>query len=143
MVVGSDLTITRHDPRPNDFAAPNVQSDANQSSQRTELIKAVKAVESGRLHLAAGHIRERSAAITKASLIIEELTASLNLERGGTLAADLRELYDYIQRRLTQANIEQADQPLAEVQSLIATLLEAWNQINPPELHSPRDIVDS
>jgi flagellar secretion chaperone FliS len=104
---------------------------------------ALEAVENGRLYLAKGKIRERSAAITKTTLILDELTASLDLDRGGKLAADLRELYDYMQRRLTQANIEQSDPPLAEVQSLISTLFDAWNQINPPELFSPLDVLDT
>ena len=118
------------------------------SSSPVELIRllykgALEAVENGRIFLAKGKIRERSAAITKATLILDELTASLDLDRGGKLAADLRELYDYMQRRLTQANIEQSDSPLAEVQSLISTLSEAWNQINPPELFSPLDVQDT
>ncbi len=118
------------------------------SSSPIELVRllykgALDAVESSRRHLANGKIRERSAAITKAALLIGELTASLDIVRGGKLAVDLRELYDYMQRRLTQANIDQADPPLAEVQSLITTLFEAWNQINPPELFSPGDVEDT
>ena len=118
------------------------------SSSPIELIRllykgALEAVEAARLHLAQGKIRERSAAITKATLILDELTTSLDLERGGKLAIGLRDLYDYMQRRLTQANIEQSDLPLADVQSLIATLFDAWNQINPVEFHSPSEVIDT
>lgn len=117
------------------------------SSSPIELIRllykgALEAVEAARLHLAHGKIRERSAAITKATLILDELSTSLDLERGGKLASGLRDLYDYMQRRLTQANIEQSDPPLADVRSLISTLSDAWNQINPPELHSPNEVID-
>ena len=103
---------------------------------------AIEAVQKSRLDLANGRIRERSAAITKAALILDELSASLDVERGGKLAADLRELYDYMQRRLLQANIDQAEPPLAEVQALIATLYDAWKQINPPEMLSRYDAED-
>ena len=117
------------------------------SSSPIELIRllykgALDSVESSRIFLAKGKIRERSAAITKAALIIDELSASLDFERGGKLAADLRELYDYMQRRLLQANIDQAEPPLAEVQALIATLYDAWKQINPPEMLSRYDAED-
>ncbi len=44
MDIGSELTITRLDPHTNDVAAPTTQPDANQISQRRELIKAVKAL---------------------------------------------------------------------------------------------------
>jgi len=44
MDIGSDLTITRLDPRPNDVATSTLQPDANQIAQRRELIKAVKAL---------------------------------------------------------------------------------------------------
>jgi hypothetical protein len=35
-------------------------------------------------------------------------------------------LYDYIQRRLLEANIQQSDAPLAEGLGLLSTLSEAW-----------------
>ena len=44
MAFGSELTITRLDPRPNDVATPSPQVDAKQISQRRELIAAVKAL---------------------------------------------------------------------------------------------------
>lgn len=118
------------------------------SSSPIELVRllykgALESVEKSRIFLATGKIRERSAVITKAGLILGELTASLDIERGGKLAADLRELYDYMQRRLVQANIDQADPPLAEVQSLITNLYDAWNQIDPPEALSTFGVEDS
>jgi flagellar protein FliS len=117
------------------------------SSSPIELIRllykgALDAVEKSRLHLANGRIRERSGAITKAALILDELTAALDIDRGGKLAVDLRELYDYMRRRLTQANIDQTDPPLAEVVALLTTLYEAWNQINPPHLLTAYDVED-
>ena len=118
------------------------------SSSPIELIRllykgALEAVEAARLHLSNGKIRERSTAITKATLILDELTVSLDLERGGKLAVGLRDLYGYMQRRLTQANIEQSDPPLADVLSLICTLNEAWSQIDPPEFHSSNEVIDT
>lgn len=104
---------------------------------------AIAAVESSRVHLAKGQIRPRSSAITKATLIIHELSGSLSVEQGGKLALDLRELYDYMQRQLTKANIEQSDGPLVEVHSLLTTLFDAWQQINPPELFNPNDFEDT
>jgi flagellar protein FlaG len=41
---GSNLTIQRTDPHPNDVVTPTTKPDANQISERRELIKAVKAL---------------------------------------------------------------------------------------------------
>jgi flagellar protein FliS len=94
---------------------------------------AIQAVRVARTALANGQIRERSAAITKACAIIQELTVSLNREEGGDVAANLAELYVYIHKRLGDANIEQADAPLAETEKLLSTLLEAWTQLQEEE----------
>lgn len=98
---------------------------------------AIQAVRVARTSLANGQIRERSAAITKACAIIQELTVSLNREEGGDIAANLAELYVYIHRRLGDANIEQSDGPLAETEKLLSTLLEAWVQLPEEQPEAP------
>ena len=90
---------------------------------------AIESVRAAQRHLASGRIRERSAAITKACAIVQELAISLNREEGGELAGNLAELYVYIHRRLGDANIEQTGAPLEEVERLLGTLLEAWTAI--------------
>lgn len=90
---------------------------------------AIRNVRLARTALANGQIRERSAAITNACAIVQELTVSLDKESGGEVAANLAELYVYIHRRLGDANIEQSDAPLAEAERLLQTLLEAWSQL--------------
>jgi flagellar protein FliS len=90
---------------------------------------ASEAVREGRRQLAAGEIAARSRAISRASAIVIELTASLDHERGEGIALRLAQLYDYILRRLTEANLQQEDAPLAEVLGLLATLSEAWDGI--------------
>ena len=90
---------------------------------------AIRSVRLARTSLANGQIRERSAAITKACAIVQELTVSLNREAGGEVAVNLAEIYVYIHRRLGEANIEQSDGPLAETEKLLSTLLEAWSHL--------------
>jgi len=99
---------------------------------------AIQAVRTARTALANGQIRERSAAISKACDIVQELTVSLDQQAGGDVAASLAELYVYIYKRLCDANIEQSDAPLAEVEKLLSTLQEAWSQLQEeqPEMAS-------
>jgi flagellar protein FliS len=90
------------------------------------------------LHLAAGRIAERSREISKAHAILVQLCGSLDHARGGTLSRSLAELYDYMQRRLLEANVRQAAAPLAEAENLLGTLLEGWDQIpTVPERGAP------
>lgn len=102
---------------------------------------ATVAVREARSHLAAGDIAARSRAISKAHAILAELTVSLDHQRGGDLSARLAQLYDYMMRRLLEANFRQIDEPLVEVLGLLATLGEAWDGIQ--EKDPPAERTDS
>lgn len=89
----------------------------------------------GAIAEARGAIRKRDViakgrAIGKAVRIIDEgLSAALNLDAGGTLAADLRSLYTYINLRLTQANLNSDEAALDECARLIEPLRSGWSAI--------------
>lgn len=71
-------------------------------------------------------------AIGKAIRIVESgLQLALNVEAGGETAQRLNALYGYITKRLLEANIQQSESMLAEVDGLLATLEEAWLGIAP------------
>jgi flagellar protein FliS len=92
-----------------------------------------QAVRESRRYLAAGQVVERSREINKACAIVIELVTSLDHERGGEISQRLAFLYDYMQRRLLQANMQQSDAPLADVLGLITTLSEAWAGVRQPQ----------
>ena len=89
-----------------------------------------QAVRDAREHLAGGRIAERSRAISKACEILTELAGSLDHSQAGEISQRLALLYDYMQRRLLDANMRQADEPLAEVLGLLTTLGEAWESVS-------------
>lgn len=96
---------------------------------------ALAKVEDARRHLAAKDIRARGRAVTQAIAAIDELDASLNRQIGGSISRNLAALYQYMRLKLLEANSRQEDAPLAEVESLLRTLAEAWNGIRPkPEV---------
>jgi flagellar protein FliS len=77
-----------------------------------------------------GNIEAKGEAIGRAVRIIEEgLKAGLNVEEGGQLAADLRDLYAYITVRLTYANRHNDEAAVAECARLIEPLSKAWAEI--------------
>ena len=91
-----------------------------------------KSVAEARLHLANGNVGARGQAISKAIRIVQSgLQMSLNVEAGGDLAERLNALYDYMARRLLEANVMQSEAMLVEVDGLLATLEEAWAAIGP------------
>ena len=93
----------------------------------------IEAVEKARQHLREGDIAARSGQITRAGAIIAHLTFSVNRDVDPAMGANLVELYDYMQRQLLRANLEQADRPLAEVGRLLSTLLEGFAACGPVE----------
>lgn len=93
---------------------------------------AAEAIASARQKLARGDIKGRSAAVTKAIEILAELSASLDHQHGGEVSARLAALYDYVQRRLLEGNLQQRDQPFAEAERILETLSDAWLQIQLP-----------
>jgi flagellar protein FliS len=94
----------------------------------------VAMVRDARRSLAAGDIRGRGHAITRAIAALDELDGSLDRKSGGSLSKNLARLYQYMRLRLVKANLEQQDAPLAEVEKLLQTLGEAWAAIRPHAL---------
>jgi flagellar secretion chaperone FliS len=90
---------------------------------------AIEAVRDARVCLAEKRIHDRSRAITKAQLILTELQHSLDFTHGGDLSVQLARLYDYMQRRLIDANFQQAEPPLVEVENLLETVRESWKEL--------------
>jgi flagellar protein FliS len=64
--------------------------------------------------------------LMKAQAIVNELNDTLDLERGGEVASNLRRIYEYMNRRLLEANIRKDVQPAREIQKLLREMLPAW-----------------
>ncbi|HZV93146.1 MAG TPA: flagellar export chaperone FliS [Caldimonas sp.] len=82
--------------------------------------------------LARRDVAEKGRAIGKAVRLIEEgLLAPLDLEAGGAIAANLRDLYQYMVYRLTMGNLHSDDAALADCAGLARTLSDTWTTIAP------------
>ena len=77
---------------------------------------------------------EAGESIGKAISIVDSLRVSLDVEKGGEIAKNLAQLYDYITRRLLEASVSQQPELLAEVASLLKDIKTAWDEI-PVEFH--------
>jgi len=76
-----------------------------------------------------GDIEMKSGRITAAINIIEELRSILDLKKGGELASNLDSLYDYMLRRLVQANMKNDVRMIEEVIELIREISAGWSEM--------------
>ena len=82
-------------------------------------------------HMERKSIAEKGANITSAIDIICGLQASLNHKPAPKIAGNFDALYDYMTRRLTEANFRNDPAMLDEVAGLMRELKEAWDAIAP------------
>ncbi|MEO8542347.1 MAG: flagellar export chaperone FliS [Betaproteobacteria bacterium] len=88
------------------------------------------AIGRARSALQRGDISAKGHQIGIAVRILDEgLRGGLNIEKGGELAGNLHDLYQYCVMRLTQANLRNDEQLLAEVQKLIEPVATGWKQM--------------
>ncbi|WP_294769467.1 flagellar export chaperone FliS [uncultured Rhodoferax sp.] len=79
----------------------------------------------------AGDIPGKCKHIDSAIRILEEgLIAPLDMERGGEIAVNLRNLYEYCVSRLVFANAKNDPAMLQEVKRLIEPVVSGWKQID-------------
>lgn len=93
---------------------------------------ALSAMKKAIILIEQGDIPGKGQAISKAINIISNgLQSSLNHEVGGDLAANLDSLYDYMTRRLLQANLHNDINAINEVVELLNNIADAWKEIGP------------
>ncbi len=67
--------------------------------------------------------------ISKALALLGQLNCTLDMERGGQVAQNLRALYEYMMNRLTLANATNDTAIIAEVAGLVDEIKSGWDQI--------------
>lgn len=79
--------------------------------------------------LARQDLSTKGVAIGKAIALIGGLRDSLNKDVGSELPEQLDSLYEYMQRRLLEANLNGSEAILEEVAGLMRTVKEGWDGI--------------
>jgi flagellar protein FliS len=67
--------------------------------------------------------------LLRAQAIVYELNARLDMEKGGDVAANFRQLYSYYYRRLCEANMKKKKPPIQEVIRHLRVLRESWAEM--------------
>jgi flagellar protein FliS len=87
-----------------------------------------------KINLAKGYMQRGETAlkgshISWAISIIDGLRMSLDKEQGGEVAQNLDDLYDYMGRRLAEANLKNSVEMLDEVAGLLTEIKSAWDSV--------------
>jgi len=79
--------------------------------------------------IAARELERKSDAFDRASDFIGELNRALDFERGGEIAQNLHALYNYMLRRIMEANIRLETETVDEIVGLLEELRSAWQAL--------------
>lgn len=67
--------------------------------------------------------------IQRTQEILHELNMALDIQQGGHLAQTLRSLYEYMDRRLLESNMQKSMEGLVEVRKHLGVLRDAWRDM--------------
>lgn len=105
-------------------ASPHQLTQLLLKAAMDKLSVAVGAVERNDIQL-------RVASIARAIDIVIELKSTLDVEKGGDVAAELDRLYQFVLDQLLDANLQSDPSKLQAAREIIVTIHEAWVQIAP------------
>ena len=76
-----------------------------------------------------GDMAETNARLIRAEAIIDELHATLDMEKGGVVASRLQGIYVFCSKHLLEARRNREPENIEKVSELLAELRDAWAQI--------------
>src|ERR1700734_3478460 len=95
----------------------------------SELATAQGCMERIKNNMPLGEVVAKGKSLGKAIRLINQLNATLDMERGRQIAENLRALYLYMLERLTLANVTNDAQIVAEAASLVRKVKSGWDKI--------------
>ena len=90
---------------------------------------AINNLRAARDCIVARDLERKADAFDRASDFIGELNRALDFERGGEIARNLNALYNYMLRRLMEANIRLETGTIDEIIGLLEELRSAWQEL--------------
>lgn len=96
---------------------------------------ALQRIAQARYAIEKNDIENKGIFISKTIGIITGLNGSLNMDDGGDIAGNLANLYDFMLRRLSEANINNDLLALDDVTEILLTIKEGWDAIPSDQHH--------
>jgi flagellar protein FliS len=91
--------------------------------------RAVDQLMLARGHMERGETAPKAEQLSRAVAIIDTLNGLVDLERGGEIARNLRDLYDYATQRATYANLKNDPRALDEATNVLREIKAGWDGI--------------
>lgn len=119
----------------NEYRSTSVRSDVLEATPH-RLVQmlfegALERIQTARIAMEAGNLGLKADRIKRALDIVHGLRDHLDMEKGGEIAANLDALYEYMELRLTQANLRNEVEILDEVAKLLGEIKAGWDGIGP------------
>lgn len=76
-----------------------------------------------------GDVLTKGTHLSKATLIVTELSNILDMEKGGEISQNLRSLYTYVVQRLIYANLNNDLTALEEAEKVVGTIKDGWKEM--------------
>jgi len=98
---------------------------------------AIERINAARMFMEQKNIAQKGESISRAISIIDGLRVSLDMKAGGEIAQNLEALYDYMQRQLLKANLNDQPELLDDVLALMNEIRTGWMAIPQDQRKKP------
>ena len=99
--------------------------------------KAISNLKTAREKYAAEEYEPKAKALQTVQDILSLLMQSLDFEKGGEIADNLNSLYAYMQRRITEGDLQKDLQAFDEVAGMLEELESGWEEISSAPRRDP------
>ncbi len=103
---------------------------------------ALSSLSQAKGHMKSNAISQKGEDISMTISIIGGLRDSLDHEKGGSIATNLDNLYEYMTRRLIESNIKNDISLVNEVYGLLVEIKSAWDGIGPTAQTETRSQIE-
>ncbi len=117
----------------NQYKSVSLQSgieDATPHQLITKLLDgALDRLASAKGSISRNEVARKGELLSSVITILDSMRASLDYDKGGEIAVNLGALYDYIERRLIEANVSSDVTILDEVSELLREIKSGWESV--------------
>jgi len=115
---------------------PNIyQEIAVQTSSPTKLVVmlyegAIRFLRQSVTAIQSKDLDQKRQSVDRAVAVIQHLQGTLDMDRGGAVAAELDKLYTYINSKIIEGSSKLQTAPIEEAVKLLTVLLSGWEEVS-------------
>lgn len=94
----------------------------------------LKDLRQGLAALSAGDIERRATAVSHAMLVLQELQGTLDMDKGGVIATNLENFYNFTRAKLLEGQIKASAEIFEQQITFVASIRDAWIEVRADHL---------